>query len=579
MSGAGSPSRPGSGARTALAFAFAAVLLFGRLGGLPLLNPDEGRNAEVAREMAASGRWLIPTYNGLPYMDKPAFYFKAVGLSFAAFGTSEGAARLPSALFGLALLVLIYGFARREYGRRTADLSVAVVAAMPLFLALARIVIFDMTLAFFVSGAILAAYRAEEEEGTARGRWYLLGAACAGFATLVKGPVGFIVPTLVVLAFGFVDGRKGVAKRLFHPWNLLVFLALVLPWFIGASLQRPDFPYYGLVRESLSRFTTEEFHRTAPFYYYGPVLLGVCFAWSLLFPEAAVVAWRRRSSWSRADRLLVTWALVVVAFFSISQSKLPGYVLTAVVALGVLTARLFALALADPRGRAARVVRHGAVVLAVMSVVLGGWLAMEVFAPGVLTGLFHIDSNDYERARAVFPPVLATMGAMAIAAIVGLRSRRPSWIFASFLVLPLSLVTVSFGGLREYARDTSSSDLATAVASALPSDDTPVATLQAYPGGLAFYLRRPLVLITEDGHETTSNYIPFYLSQQERWPPEMVPLVRRDAWLDARAGPVLVLSRKERRPALDSLAAGRGGTVREMPHGWWGVLLPGAGGL
>ena len=95
---------------------------------------------------------------------------------------------------------------------------------------------------------------------------------------------------------------------------------------------------------------------------------------------------------------------MVVAFFSISQSKLPGYVLTAVVALGILTARLFDRALAAPRGRAGRVVRRGAAILAGMSVVLGAWLAMEVFAPGVLASLFHIRSADYERARAVFPP-------------------------------------------------------------------------------------------------------------------------------------------------------------------------------
>ncbi len=401
-----------------LAFAFAVLLVFGHLGGLPLLNPDEGRNAEVAREMAGSGRWLVPTYNGLPYLDKPAFYFKAVALSFEAFGTSEAAARLPSALFAVALLLLVWAFARREYGHRTAALAVAIVAAMPLFLAFARIVIFDMALAFFVSAAILAGYRAEEADGWERRRWYLAGAAAAGFATLVKGPVGFIVPTLVVVVFALVERRRGVLRRLFHPLSLGVFLALVLPWFIGVSLQRPDFPYYGLVKESLERFSTPAFHRTAPFWYYGPVLLGVCFAWSLLFPEAAVAAWRRRTSWRRADRLLVTWSLVVVAFFSISQSKLPGYVLTAVVALGVLTARLFDRALAAPRGRAGRVVRRGAAILAGMSVVLGAWLAMEVFAPGVLTSLFHIRSADYERARAVFPPSSSPWRCWA---------RRPWW--------------------------------------------------------------------------------------------------------------------------------------------------------
>ena len=98
----------------ALAFVLAGIMIFGRLGGLPLIQPDEGRNAEVAREMKDSGSWLVPTYNGLPYLDKPAFYFKTVALSFALLGQTEAAARLSSALSGLLLLVLMFVFVRRS---------------------------------------------------------------------------------------------------------------------------------------------------------------------------------------------------------------------------------------------------------------------------------------------------------------------------------------------------------------------------------------------------------------------------------------------------------------------------------
>src|ERR1700744_2493992 len=94
------------------------VALFFRLGSLPLIQPDEGRNAEVAREMKESGAWLSPSYNGITYLDKPAFYFKAVALSLTVFGDNETAARLPSALFALALLVIIFFFCRRTCGTR-----------------------------------------------------------------------------------------------------------------------------------------------------------------------------------------------------------------------------------------------------------------------------------------------------------------------------------------------------------------------------------------------------------------------------------------------------------------------------
>jgi hypothetical protein len=173
------------------ALVIAWLMIFARLGELPLRDPDEGRNSEIAREMALNHSWLTPAYLGMPYLDKPAFFYKTVSLSMQAFGENETAARLPSALFATAILFMIYRFCRREYDSTTAALAVIIVAASPLFLALARHVIFDMTLAFFVCTAIFAGYFAETSEGVRRRNLYFLGAAASGFATLVKGPVGF----------------------------------------------------------------------------------------------------------------------------------------------------------------------------------------------------------------------------------------------------------------------------------------------------------------------------------------------------------------------------------------------------
>ena len=167
--------------------------------------------------------------NGLPYLDKPALYFGLVAVSLRTWGNDEFAARLPSALFALALLVLVHLFCRHEYGARAAALAVAVVAAMPLFQILARMVIFDMALAFFVCGAIFAGFRAEEVDGRPRRHRYVWGTVLAAFATLIKGPVGFILPALVLFALSVVERRAGVLRRILHPWNVAVFLALVLP--------------------------------------------------------------------------------------------------------------------------------------------------------------------------------------------------------------------------------------------------------------------------------------------------------------------------------------------------------------
>jgi len=303
-----------------LALIVAWLALGFRLGYLPLIAPDEGRNAEVAREMKDSGAWLVPTYNGLDYLDKPAFYFKAVAFSLAAFGNNETAARIPSAAFGMALAVLAFAFCRKIYGTRCGLLAAIVVVTTPLYVMNARTVIFDMALAFFVCGAIFAGCLAEEAEGRTRRNWYLLGAVSAGFATLVKGPIGFLIPALVLLIFNRVEGRRGAWRRLLSPLNVLVFFGITLPWFVGLCLAHLDFLHYGLVEESFHRFTTSKtFHRSEPFYFYLLIVAGTFFPWSLLLPEAGLAMWWERWAKNRADRLCLIWSVVVVVFFSISQ--------------------------------------------------------------------------------------------------------------------------------------------------------------------------------------------------------------------------------------------------------------------
>ncbi len=562
-----------TGARTltVLAVAVALVCCLARLGAYPLLQPDEGRNAEVAREMDARGEWLVPTYDGLPYLDKPAFYFRLVGLSLAAFGENETAARLPGALAALAVLALAYGFARRSYGARAAALTVLVVGTTPLVVAFARIVIFDMVLAVCVVAAILAGYVAEEREGAPRARRYLLGAACAGIATLVKGPVGFLLPVLVLAGFHVLNRSPGAIRRLFAPLNLLVFFAIVLPWFFGVAHRRPDFPYYGLVEESLHRFTSPQFHRSAPVWYYVPVIAGVFFPWSLLLPESLAAAWRARARWTRPDRLLIAWVLVAVVFFSLSQSKLPGYVLTAVVALGILVARVLDLAFA-PEGRARRLVLRGAVALAVLAALGAGLLALSRSTPGGLPALLHLRGGDVQRLASAGGALLWTFAILAAAAAVA-AARRDVRVAAGALALPpLLLLTVGFGAARAYAEASSARPLARQLP-ALPPD-AEVACLQCLPNGLPFYLRRTVTVITADGSETTSNYVVFFLKRTSPWPDQVVAVSALGTWLATRRVPVYLLADANGRGRLDSIAASRGTSAAALSGGWRGALLP-----
>jgi 4-amino-4-deoxy-L-arabinose transferase-like glycosyltransferase len=556
-------------------FALAVVgfALFFRLGNLPLLQPDEGRNAEVAREMKESGAWLSPSYNGITYLDKPAFYFKAVALSLAAFGDNEKAARLPSAVFGLALLAIAFAFCRRAHGLRCSVMAVIIIATMPLYVEFARTVIFDMALAFFVSAAIFAGYRAEECEGKSRRNWYLLGALAAGLATLVKGPVGFLIPGLVLFIFHFVEGRRGVWWRFFAPLNLLVFFGVTLPWFIGLSLQHPDFPYYGLIEESFHRFTTTTFHRTQPFYFYALIVAGLFLPWSFILPEAAVAAWKNKKMMSSADRLCLVWAVVVVIFFSLSKSKLPGYILTATVACGILTARFFERAMMAPDGKAMRIIGRAAITLTVLC--FGIAVAVIFLMPRMallakLTGLSVEDAQTLGHYFITPIILLFVFAALGLAA----RFRRDAGLgFVVFAILPLLLFTLNFGAI-EFVFNVKSARQLSQKMPALPPT-TGLVFWQCFPNGLPFYLDRTATLITRDGSELTSssNYILFRLKNDPVWPTNLVALTNFDRWISQRTQPIYLIAREKSRATLETIPGVRPADIQPLAPPYIGVLL------
>ena len=550
------------------------LALFFRLGTLPLLQPDEGRNAEVAREMKESGAWLSPSYNGIAYLDKPAFYFKAVALSLAAFGDNETAARLPSALFGLALLAITYAFCRRVQGPRCAVMAIIIIASMPLFIVFSRTVIFDMTLAFFVSAAIFAGHLAEAGAGASRRGWYLAGAGAAGCATLVKGPVGFLIPGLVLFMFHFIEGRRGVWKRFFAPANLFVFFGVTLPWFIGLSLQHRDFPYYGLVEESFHRFTTTTFHRSQPFYFYALIVLALFLPWSFMLPEAAIAAWKNKRLLSSADRLCVVWAVVVVVFFSLSKSKLPGYILTATLPCGMLTARVFERALARPDGRAARIVLRAAVTLAVLCLAVAiAALLLPLHMPALAKplGLPVEIAGELGRHFWVAAVLLSTF---AVLGCLSRFRRDAGFCFAVFAAFPLLLFTLNLGAIETVFNYKSARQLAQHMPALPPG--TGLVFWECFPNGLPFYLGRTAVLFTKDGSEITSssNYILYQIKNSPQWPTNLVPVGQFAPWLAARKKPVYLLARADEKFQLQAIAGVPTNNLRQLTPQYAGVLLP-----
>lgn len=257
-----------------------------------MLEPDEGRNAEVAREMLAARDFITPHFNSLAYLDKPAVYFWIVAASFRLWGLTEWAARFPSALMALGTMLLAWFLARRMFGDSTGLRAGIILATTPLAIAYARWVIFDMTLAFLVTVAMTSFWFAEASDF--RRPWLdVVLFAAMGVATITKGPVGFLLPLLSIVVFQALRGRFRELKRLRWGLGIAVFLATALPWFIAVSARNPEFPRYALWQESLRRFATGSTRRSGSFLYYLPVYLLGFFPWSFFLLFAAANRWKR----------------------------------------------------------------------------------------------------------------------------------------------------------------------------------------------------------------------------------------------------------------------------------------------
>src|SRR5947207_3916256 len=209
-----------------------AVVLFVDLGGPALFDPDEGRNAEKAREILLLHDWVTPHENFLAVLDKPMPYYWLVAASYKLFGVSEWTARLPSALAGAGCVVLVFLFARRFFGLWPALWSSLILVSSLEFYLFSRIVIFDMTLTFFMTLSLFCFFAALHEEDRWRRRsiffFMYFGFAAA---TLVKGPIGVVLPGFVALAYLIIARKLSWLRRLDLPLGIVLFFAIVAPWY------------------------------------------------------------------------------------------------------------------------------------------------------------------------------------------------------------------------------------------------------------------------------------------------------------------------------------------------------------
>jgi 4-amino-4-deoxy-L-arabinose transferase-like glycosyltransferase len=389
-------------------------LFFLGLGAMPLLDPDESRHAEVAREMEASGDWIIPSFNGETYFEKPAGFYWLVAGAYRLFGISEWSARLPSAAFAVVGVAITFFTGARLYGTSVGALAALVLSTSALYLGVGRLVLVDMTFSILLAGAVLLlAARIGDGEGPPPAVAYLL----LGAAAVVKGPVALVLFAGTVALHAISSPDRRPPSGLWLMPGLALSVAVALPWYVVSWHENPEYLSTFFWRGHVLRFLSpERAGGREPLLYYAYVLPAAALPWSLSWP-AALRARAPKPVAASAHRFLVCSGVVVVGFFSFSRTKLPTYVLPALPSLSLLYARrLMASDLFDAGAAAGRLLCAATVV----------WAGLLLLAPPL--GAFLLPP-DYRAA--VFAVAITAVGAGPALAAISYRGTRNAWIGAT----------------------------------------------------------------------------------------------------------------------------------------------------
>jgi 4-amino-4-deoxy-L-arabinose transferase-like glycosyltransferase len=478
----------GWGSRPALGWlllALALLLWFGTLDARHLLRSDEGRYAEIAREMAASGDWVTIRYQGLKYFEKPPLHLWMTALTFEAFGVGEWQARLWVALSGALGIGGVALAAQRWFGGGA--LAALVLLACPTWIIGSHFNSLDMGVSAALGLTLCAVLLAQHPQASPGQRrvWMLAAWAAMGAAVLSKGLIGLVLPGLSLVVYTLLARHWTLWRQLHLVAGTAVFLLVTVPWFWLVQQRNPEFAPFFFIHEHFQRYTSTVHQRSAPAWYFVPQLLAGYAPWLGLLP--AMWGTLRTELQAGAEQqlrpllLCAVFAGVTFAFFSASGSKLPGYILPVFPALAVWGAA--SLQALSPTQWS---VRMG---------VMGG-LALLLLAASFLIGR----AGAGDAALRSYGLWVSAACALFVAAAAGAwtlsRRGRPMASIATWSLGVLLAVTVGLLGHETLGRPASGADLVPAIDRVL-KPGMPIYAVRLLDHTLPFYLRRTTVMVEE----------------------------------------------------------------------------------
>src|ERR1017187_5516758 len=474
--------------RLAIYALLAAIVYLPGLGRPALWEPDEGRYAEIAREMVISGDYVTPRDDFELYFEKPPLVYWANAASIEIFGVNEFAVRLPAALFSVGQVVVTAALAEMMLGVATGLCAALALALSPLFFGFARFATLDPALAFFLTAALAAfsvAARTDSFSHPASRRWMLTSAAMLALGTLAKGPIALLLGGAIALAWMVIERRLRPGAQMPLVWCFIIYAVIVVPWFVLAEARNPGFMHFFVVHEHLERYVTSSEHGWGPWFFI-PIVIGgtwpwiffVPLGWSAMRADDGLPASAKDPSGRRAAaRFLAIWFMVILVFFSIPRSKLGSYILPALPSLAIVAG--YGLARMPALDAVSR--RRLLAVVAIANLAIAA--ALFVFSELVLAPI-----NPALGVGGLLIGAVLAAGAIAMYSLGRAASR------AAYPIGAIALAMLATVPLAERVREDASSistyrNLARAVQPYLAGDCT-LASYRHYVQSLPFYTRR-----------------------------------------------------------------------------------------
>jgi len=466
----------------------AAIIWFALLGHRDLIEPDEGRYAEIPREMAASGDWITPRLNDFKYFEKPVLQYWMTAVSFELFGESNASARLWTALIGFVCGLFIWYLGSQLFNPEAGFYGFLITVSSSLFVGLGHYLTLDMSVSVFMVLGIGSLAIAQNQRADPRHvrNWMLAGWAALAFAVLSKGLIGVVLPGGAVVIYSLWQRDWALWKHLHLFKGLLLFLLLTAPWFLAVSLANKEFAEFFFIHEHLDRYTTTEHQREGSLFYFIPIFILGISPWLVSSLKAL---FKPDFSWKPAPdeafepvRFLWVFIVLTFVFFSLGHSKLASYILPMMPVVALLAGKKLSEK-PNLKGDA-----WSMLIVASLFMIVG--IMATRFASDKIPAELYQDYRWW-----IIPGALILyVGSLAL-----FKSRHhPNRNIAIAGLCAMLGYQIFLWGFQEIATSRSSREMADAI-KANNLMDAPVYAVSGYPQSLPFYLGKTIHLVKYRG--------------------------------------------------------------------------------